>query len=87
MHNAKTMTKSTDSAPEAEQTPASFEQALAELESLVVKMDQPDMGLDVLLGDYKRGAKLVKYCRDRLKVVKSEMARIESDLQDSEGGE
>lgn len=67
--------------------PESFEQALAELEGLVAKMDQPDLGLDRLLGDYRRGASLVRYCRDRLVQVKAEISQIEMGLQDTEGDE
>ncbi|MDX1668576.1 MAG: exodeoxyribonuclease VII small subunit [Limnobacter sp.] len=64
-------------------TPETFEQAMRELEELVARMDQPEAGLEGLLGDYKRGAVLVKYCRDRLNVVKKEMDQISTDLQGS----
>lgn len=63
------------------QMPETFEQAMRELEELVARMDEPELGLEGLLGDYKRGALLVKYCRDRLTVVKQEMDQISSDLQ------
>ena len=62
--------------------PASFEEAVAELESLVNAMDSQNMGLDQLLTDYKRGAFLVKYCRDRLSHVRKEVAEIEQALNE-----
>lgn len=60
--------------------PASFEDAVAELEALVDVMDSQNMGLDQLLTDYKRGAYLVKYCRDRLSQVRKEVTEIEQTL-------
>lgn len=67
--------------------PEHFEAAVAELETLVARMDRPDVGLETLLTDYRRGAFLVKYCRDRLTAVKSEVAKIDQSLMDSEGEE
>ena len=60
--------------------PASFEEAVAELENLVDVMDSQNIGLDQLLTDYKRGAYLVKYCRDRLSQVRKEVSDIEQTL-------
>ena len=60
--------------------PASFESAVAELEALVNVMDSQNLGLDQLLTDYKRGAFLVKYCRDRLSQVRKEVTEIEQTL-------
>lgn len=60
--------------------PATFEAAVAELEALVDNMDSQTLGLDQLLTDYKRGARLVKYCRDRLTQVRQEVTEIEQSL-------
>lgn len=60
--------------------PVSFEDAVTELEALVNVMDSQNMGLDQLLTDYKRGAYLVKYCRDRLSQVRKEVTEIEQTL-------
>ncbi|HEX4844550.1 MAG TPA: exodeoxyribonuclease VII small subunit [Limnobacter sp.] len=68
---------------EAFDPPESFEAAMAELESLVQAMDNQQLGLDQLLTDYKRGAQLVKYCRDRLTEVRQEVQQIEASLQSS----
>ncbi|MGF5961054.1 exodeoxyribonuclease VII small subunit [Klebsiella pneumoniae] len=43
-------------------------------------MDSQNLGLDQLLTDYKRGAYLVKYCRDRLSQVRKEVTEIEQTL-------
>lgn len=78
-----TATQQTDIFQQVE--PEHFEAAVTELESLVARMDRPDVGLETLLTDYRRGAFLVKYCRDRLTAVKSEVAKIDQSLMDSEG--
>ncbi|VWX33448.1 Exodeoxyribonuclease 7 small subunit [Limnobacter sp. 130] len=70
----------TASAESAQAVPASFEEAAAELEALVDTMDSQNLGLDQLLTDYKRGAYLVKYCRDRLSQVRKEVTEIEQAL-------
>lgn len=67
-------------------TPESFEAAMNELESLVQAMDSPAIGLDELLKDYRRGAQLVKYCRDKLQVVRQEVEAIEVDLKSEPSG-
>lgn len=67
-----------------EATPESFEKAIAELEALVQKMDRADVGLESMLTDYKRGAYLVKFCRDKLATVRQEVADVDSMLADSE---
>jgi exodeoxyribonuclease VII small subunit len=64
----------------AQAVPVSFEEAVAELEALVDTMDSQNLGLDQLLTDYKRGAYLVKYCRDRLSQVRKEVTEIEQTL-------
>lgn len=77
------MTQSKSKAPQTDSSqllPVSFEEAVAELETLVEQMDSRSMGLDQLLTDYRRGAYLVKYCRDRLGQVRKEVAEIEQTL-------
>jgi exodeoxyribonuclease VII small subunit len=65
----------------AKRLPNSFEDAVKELETLVEGMDTQGVGLDKLLQDYKRGAVLVKYCKERLSQVKQEVLSIDADLQ------
>ncbi len=65
---------------EQQAVPVSFEEAVIELENLVNVMDSQNIGLDQLLTDYKRGAYLVKYCRDRLSQVRKEVSEIEQSL-------
>ncbi|MGZ5781088.1 MAG: exodeoxyribonuclease VII small subunit, partial [Burkholderiaceae bacterium] len=42
--------------------PASFEEAMAELQQLVNKMEAGELPLEASVAAYKRGSELVKYC-------------------------
>ncbi len=62
------------SAPPAETAaPADYESALHELEQLVARLESGDLPLEQLLTQYQRGAELLKYCRDRLEAVESQI--------------
>ena len=57
--------------------PATYEQALAELESLVQAMETGKMPLDQLFGSYQRGAELLQQCRQRLQSVEEQVKVLE----------
>ena len=57
--------------------PASYEEALAELERLVQAMESGQMPLDGLLDNYKRGAELLAFCRERLQAVEDQVKVLE----------
>ncbi len=54
-------------------TPASYESALAELETLVARLESGDMPLEQLLSGYQRGAQLLAFCRERLEAVENQI--------------
>jgi exodeoxyribonuclease VII small subunit len=54
-----------------------YEEALAELERLVQRMEDGQMPLDQLLGSYKRGAELLELCRSRLAAVEEQVKVLE----------
>jgi exodeoxyribonuclease VII small subunit len=58
-------------------TPASYEDALAELERLVLAMEGGQLPLDRLLQSYERGAELLTFCRDRLQAVEEQVKVLE----------
>ena len=60
-----------------ESEPASFEQALSELDRLVERMEGGQMPLDQLLDGYRRGADLLAYCRGRLQAVEEQVKLLE----------
>jgi exodeoxyribonuclease VII small subunit len=68
------MAKRSDAAPAA---PATYEQALAELDRLVQAMETGQLPLDQLLDGYKRGAELLQFCRSRLEAVEQQVQVLE----------
>ena len=57
--------------------PASYEAALQELEGLVGRLESGQLPLDHLLAGYQRGAQLLKFCRDRLEAVETQIKVLE----------
>ena len=57
--------------------PPTYEEALAELERLVQRMEDGQMPLDQMLGSYKRGAELLDLCRSRLVAVEEQVKVLE----------
>jgi exodeoxyribonuclease VII small subunit len=53
--------------------PASYEDAMQELEALVRRLESGEMPLDQLLSGYQRGAALLQLCRDRLQAVEDQI--------------
>jgi exodeoxyribonuclease VII small subunit len=58
-------------------TPATYEDALAELERLVAAMEGGQLPLDQLLRSYQRGAELLSFCRARLEAVEQQVKVLE----------
>jgi exodeoxyribonuclease VII small subunit len=65
------------SASSDENMPASYEEALAELERLVQAMEGGQLPLDRLLESYQRGAQLLDFCRARLQAVEEQVKVLE----------
>jgi exodeoxyribonuclease VII small subunit len=63
-------------APAADE-PASYEDALTELERLVQAMEGGQLPLDRLLESYQRGARLLAFCRARLQAVEQQVKVLE----------
>jgi exodeoxyribonuclease VII small subunit len=57
--------------------PASYEQALAELDQLLQRMEAGQLPLDQLLDNYRRGADLLAFCRQRLQAVEEQVKLLE----------
>ena len=64
-------------APSPVDLPASYEDALAELERLVQAMEGNQLPLAGLLDNYRRGAQLLAFCRDRLQAVEDQVKVLE----------
>jgi exodeoxyribonuclease VII small subunit len=61
--------------------PATFEAALAELESLVTRMETTDLPLEASLAAYQRGAQLKQFCEEKLKDAEQRIFVLEGDVR------
>ena len=57
--------------------PTSYESAMLEIEDLVSQMESGKLPLEKLLVSYKRGALLLKYCREQLSSVDEQIKVLE----------
>jgi len=64
-------------APAAQPSPPRYEEALAELERLVQRMEDGQLPLDQLLDNYRRGAELLESCRARLAAIEEQVKVLE----------
>lgn len=54
----------------------SFEEALAELEEIVEKLEKGQLSLDESLGLFEKGIKLVRECNDKLKSAQQRVEKL-----------
>jgi exodeoxyribonuclease VII small subunit len=57
----------------------SFEQAMAELETVVGKLERGDVPLEESIGLYQRGAELRQHCEKKLKAAEEKVQQILTD--------
>lgn len=67
----------TSPSPAAANVPASYEDALRELERLVAGMEGGQLPLDQMIDGYRRGAELLAYCRGKLEAVEAQVKVLE----------
>jgi len=58
----------------------SFEKALAELESIVARMEDGGLSLEQSLTAHKRGLELAKQCRQRLEAAQQQVRVLEGEV-------
>lgn len=61
-------------------TPPSFEQALAELEKIVTRMEGGQLSLEEALAAHKRGLELAKLCQTRLEAAQQQVRILEGEV-------
>jgi len=59
---------------------ASFEEAMAELQQLVAKMEAGELPLEASVAAYKRASELVKFCATQLDKVDQQVKVLEGDM-------
>lgn len=76
------MARKPDTGPKAEDesfadvATLSFEQALAELEEIVRRLESGEIDLDGAIQAYARGAALKRHCEDKLRQAEARVSRI-----------
>ena len=71
------MAKTSSSSAAASSAPASYEDALGELDRLVGAMEAGQLPLDNLLESYQRGSELLGFCRARLDAIEQQVKVLE----------
>ena len=59
----------------------SWSEAIAELEAILVALDDDKLDVDALSSKVARAAELIALCRDRIAGTKLEVERIVADLE------
>ena len=67
----------TTAPPATPPLPATYEDALRELERLVSDMEGAQLPLDKLIESHRRGAELLAFCRSRLEAVEHQVKLLE----------
>ena len=68
------------SKPSVEAAQLSFEQALAELEKIVARMESGDLSLEQALAAHKRGLELARSCQQRLESAQQQVKVLEGEV-------
>jgi exodeoxyribonuclease VII small subunit len=58
----------------------SFEQALAELEKIVSRMESGDLSLEQALAAHQRGLELARFCQQRLEAAQQQVRVLEGEV-------
>lgn len=64
----------------SDKTPASFEDAMAELKQLVGRVESGELPLNESVAAYQRGAELVKFCSAQLEKVETQIKVLEGEV-------
>ncbi len=73
------MSKSPKAVTEAA-IPASYEDAMAELERIVADMESSELSLEASLAGHKRGLELARHCQDLLTRAQQQVTMLEESL-------
>jgi exodeoxyribonuclease VII small subunit len=68
------------SKPSGETAKLNFEQALAELEKIVARMESGELSLEDSLATHKRGLELARFCQQKLEVAQQQVKVLEGEV-------
>lgn len=63
-----------------DKNPASYEEAVAELEQLVAKMEAGELSLEQSIDAYRRGADLIRFCTAKLDKVEKQVKVLDGKI-------
>ncbi|MBP8053918.1 MAG: exodeoxyribonuclease VII small subunit [Burkholderiaceae bacterium] len=69
-----------DGGAAAQAMPATYEDAMRELEHLVSQLESGALPLEEMLSGYQRGAQLLELCRDRLQAVEDQIKVLDGGV-------
>ena len=58
-----------------------YEEALAQLETIVRKMEQNEYDIDELAAQLKTAQRLIKFCKDKLTKTEQEIQKIQAERE------
>lgn len=61
-------------------TPASFEEAMAELSALVSQMEAGQLPLEASVSAYQRGSELIQFCAAQLEKVEQQVKILDAGM-------
>jgi len=68
------------SKPSGEPGKLNFEQALAELEKIVARMESGELSLEQALATHKRGLELARFCQQKLEAAQQQVKVLEGEV-------
>ena len=79
---AVSKTKSQTSSPDA----LPFEDALAQIEGIIERIESGEVGLEQSLAEYERGVTLINHCRGKLDAARQKVEDLTRKLQQPDDG-
>ncbi len=64
---------------------ASYAQATAEIDAILVELERDDLDVDVLAAKVRRAAELLTWCRSRIRAATDEVEAAVATLDDADG--
>jgi exodeoxyribonuclease VII small subunit len=68
------------SKPSGDSAKLNFEQALAELEKIVARMETGELSLEDSLATHKRGLELARFCQQKLEAAQQQVKVLEGEV-------
>ena len=81
------MSKSAKPKPDAKPDDLSFESALAQIESIIERIESGEVGLEQSLTEYEKGVGLINHCRAKLDRARQQVEDLTKTLESADDGD